>query len=50
MEENKLQLQTPFGYAFAKDYVKEDLSELKTNICQSLPWSSSNLSMSSSSR
>ena len=31
MEENKLQLQTPFGYAFAKDYVKEDLSELKTN-------------------
>ncbi|MEC7855070.1 MAG: putative 2OG-Fe(II) oxygenase [Candidatus Neomarinimicrobiota bacterium] len=31
MEENSLQLQTPFGYVFGKDYVKEDLSELRTN-------------------
>ena len=30
MEEDKLQIQTPFGYVFGQDYVKEDVSELKT--------------------
>tara|TARA_B100000900_G_scaffold415013_1_gene443416 strand:- start:260 stop:904 length:645 start_codon:yes stop_codon:yes gene_type:complete len=30
MEENNLQLQTPFGYVFGQDYVKEDLSELRS--------------------
>ena len=30
MEEDRLQIQTPFGYVFGQDYVKEDVSELKT--------------------
>ena len=29
MEENNLQLKTPFGISFAQDFVKEDMSELK---------------------
>ena len=29
MEENDLQLKTPFGITFAQDFVKEDMSELK---------------------
>ena len=29
MEENNLQMKTPFGITFAQDFVKEDLSELK---------------------
>ena len=29
MEENKLQLKTPFGITFAQDFITEDLSELK---------------------
>ena len=29
MEENNLQLKTPFGITFAQDFVKEDMSELK---------------------
>ena len=36
MEENKLQLKTPFGITFAQDFITEDLSELKKNkiICK----------------
>ena len=30
MVENNLQLKTPFGYTFGQDFVKEDLSELKS--------------------
>ena len=30
MEENKLQLKTPFGFTFAQDFISEDLSELKS--------------------
>ena len=29
MEENNLQMKTPFGITFAQDFVKEDMSELK---------------------
>tara|TARA_B100001057_G_scaffold492599_1_gene585295 strand:+ start:311 stop:961 length:651 start_codon:yes stop_codon:yes gene_type:complete len=31
MEENRLQLKTPFGFTFGQDFVAEDLSELKSN-------------------
>ena len=31
MEENRLQLKTPFGFTFGQDFVTEDLSELKSN-------------------
>ena len=30
MEENNLQIQSPFGYVFGQDFIKEDLSELKS--------------------